>query len=136
MYTKPSPNRLKWFLLGLVLGQFALPDAGWSQAIQDATTLPENLAVDVGLNALRTPTLQPILYPPQWRMGPPDWPLYKQQPPEAQSDFRPAPPVQVIQPKPKPKPEPTPAPQPAPAPPPQQPAPPPCSPNDPNWPNC
>jgi hypothetical protein len=134
MYTKPSPQRLKWALLCLALGPFALPAIGLGQSIQDAANVQENLAVDIGLKALRTPMLQPILYPPQWRMGPPDWPLYKQQPPEAQSDFRPPPPVQVIQPKPKPKPTPvTPAPTPTP---PSPPPPQPCSPNDPNWPNC
>jgi outer membrane biosynthesis protein TonB len=97
-----------------------------------------DLKIDLTLKALRMPVLQPMLVLPQGK-GAPAWPLYKEQPPAAQKDFRPPPP----EPEPEPvrvrererededdekeQPKPTPPPQPPPQP---------CTPNHPNWPNC
>jgi outer membrane biosynthesis protein TonB len=101
------------------------------------TSTAADLKIDLALKALRMPVLQPVLVLPQGK-GAPAWPLYKEQPPAAQKDFRPPPPaapepVRVREPVREDEDEEEEAPEP---PPPPQPQPQPCSPNDPNWPNC
>lgn len=122
--------------LALAIACITVAGAAEKKSVPAKGVSPTDLKIDLALKALRMPVLQPVLVLPQGK-GAPARPLYKEQPPAAQNDFRPPPPA----------PEPVPSrangredeeededePE-APAPPPQQQLP--CSPNHPNWPNC
>lgn len=137
-----STKGTRWILTvaaGLVAAGLLSSALATEEKKASASSTATDLKIDLALKALRMPVLQPVLVLPQGK-GAPAWPLYKEQPPAAQNDFRPPPP------EPEPvrvqerdredddedeeeeeKPKPTPPPQPPPQP---------CSPNHPNWPNC
>lgn len=93
------------FLLTGVL--FACVLTGWIFA--QTMTLDES--IDMVLGALESPNVQRLLVPPGTQEGAPVYPPYKQEPPAAQSDFRPKPaplPIPTPTPIPTPPPDPTP----------------------------
>lgn len=125
-------HRLMMLAFGLAMAAGALCTRADDPPVQTTTNAAEDQKIDVKLKALREPVRQPVEVEGK---GAPAWPLYKEEPPAAQQDFRPPPP----------------APEPVrrddrddrddededdePVPPPPPP-PPPCTPNNPNWPNC
>jgi hypothetical protein len=61
--------------------------AGWAQA-RGAGARSTDEVVDIALNAVEGPVVQPLLVPPGIQRGIPGFPPYKQEPPAAQRDFR------------------------------------------------
>lgn len=103
----------------VLLGGLLLVIPAHAQRVTETQVWSDDESIDGVLGTLSGPVLQPVLFPPGSREDTSTiTPLYKQQPPAAQSDFRPPLPS-----------APTPAPEPAPAPvPPSPPTPPPCVP--------
>jgi hypothetical protein len=60
----------------------------WAQTGAAAAGRSPDEAIDVALNAIEGPVLQPFAIPPGQRRGIPPFPPYKQEPPAAQRDFR------------------------------------------------
>ena len=61
-----------------------------AQEIETLDTWEENQALDVAMQVLEPPVWQPVFFPPRtWKGEPFNPSLYRQQPPEAQQDFRP-----------------------------------------------
>lgn len=61
------------------------PTCAWAQR---AVSRSADETIDVALNAIEGPVLQPFTVPPGGRRGIPPFPPYKQEPPAAQRDFR------------------------------------------------
>jgi len=82
-------NRLmtkRWCQLALVVSALVLIfRVGVSAAVADPT-LEQDLALDLDLNVLEAPMVQPLGIPGAER-GLPLWPIYKQEPPGTQGDF-------------------------------------------------
>jgi hypothetical protein len=81
-----------------------------SVSIALAMSLDER--IDLAMNAIEGPVFHKTLVPYGTQEGAPLFPIYKQQPPAAQQDFRPPPPPPapiVVTPAPEPEPEPEPA---------------------------
>lgn len=115
-------NLMQWvkraLLIVLWTGIVATPV--YAQQIEDPDSLQPNQAIDRYLDSLYGPIWQPVWFTPADKLGnDPAAPIYKQEPPDSQEDFRPPPPVVVIptpEVKPKPKPAPKPEPEPVPDP--------------------
>ncbi len=83
-----------------------------AQLIEETESWQDDQSVDAIMQTLVGPVWQPVWFTPRDRRGVPlISPLYKQQPPAAQQDFRP-PPAPEPKPKPVPEPEPEPGPDP------------------------
>ncbi|MDH3280280.1 MAG: hypothetical protein OEQ18_04015 [Gammaproteobacteria bacterium] len=89
----------------------------YAQQVGEPDTWQANQDIDLFMDTLRGPILQPVWFTPADVPGvSPGSPIYKQQPPGVQEDFRPPPPKPASPPKPAPKPKPVPPPKPAPEP--------------------
>ena len=90
----------------------------YAQQVDEPDSWQANQGIDLFMDTLHGPILQPVWFTPA--DDPAELfgsPIYKQQPPVAQEDFRPPPPKPTPKPEPKPAPkQPQPAPQPAPPP--------------------
>lgn len=119
MFTRERHTRVVGWCALAALISWLPPTAVWAQGTEPAWQREYRLDVALGVDL--DPIQQPLLIPGE-RLGAPRWPLYKQEPPGAQSDFRPAPAPVVAEPAPQPAPapqpesEPEPEPEPAPAP--------------------
>ena len=117
-------NTIQWaarvWLVTLWAGIIATPV--YAQQIEDPDSLQPNQEIDRYLDSLYGPIWQPVWFTPEDVLGIDSaTPIYKQEPPGSQEDFRPPPPAVVIptpvvKPKPKPKPKPAPKPEPEPVP--------------------
>ena len=103
MFTKHSSG--KFFAVALA----TLGLAGWqlpavAQLVEEPASWQEHQAIDLAMGTLTGPVWQPVWFTPQGRRpGLQSIPFYRQQPPGAQEDFRPAPePVAVSMPSPRP----------------------------------
>ena len=89
-----STKGTRWILTvaaGLVAAGLLSSALAAEEKKASASSTATDLKIDLALKALRMPVLQPVLVLPQGK-GAPAWPLYKEQPPAAQNDFRPPPP--------------------------------------------
>jgi hypothetical protein len=77
-------------LIALLIGSLAVavPAVAWAQSGVALAGRSTNELVDIALNALEGPVVQPLLVPPGAQRGIPAFPPYKQEPPAAQRDFR------------------------------------------------
>jgi len=82
---RKSFQALTWILLS----SFVAP--AFAQAVEQTESWQQDEQIDIDLRALLGPVWQPVEFTETDRFG--LFPLYKQEPPGAQGDFRPPPPV-------------------------------------------